>query len=169
MKRKKKNINKSLSKDNINIDNSNKKDSNENKKLNGEQEAETDSLLAENDDAGCAVETRREVLVAAGTRSSSSCRLCSGNSKSNNMNLSGITDVDWADVQKCRKAVTGITEPMVTFIYMVALVCLFLFMIYKSQDPLREYFGPAPWINNYDNWFFMTSQGIFKKIRFSNQ
>ena len=34
-------------------------------------------------------------------------------------------------------------------------------MAYKSKDPLRELYGPAPWINNYDDYFLMNSQGVF--------
>ena len=45
--------------------------------------------------------------------------------------------------------------------YHFAILCLLAFMIYKSKDPIKELFGPAPWINSYDNYFFMTSQGLF--------
>ena len=41
-----------------------------------------------------------------------------------------------------------------------AIICLLLFMTYKAKDPIKELFGPAPWINAYDDYFFMTSQGI---------
>lgn len=34
-------------------------------------------------------------------------------------------------------------------------------MVYKSKDPIKELFGPAPWINNYSQWFLMNSQGVF--------
>lgn len=40
-------------------------------------------------------------------------------------------------------------------------VAIVMFMVYKSKDPIKELFGPAPWINNYDQWFFMNSQGVF--------
>lgn len=40
-------------------------------------------------------------------------------------------------------------------------IALVAFMVYKSKDPIKELFGPAPWINNYDQWFFMNSQGVF--------
>ncbi|CAK0877748.1 unnamed protein product [Prorocentrum cordatum] len=35
----------------------------------------------------------------------------------------------------------------------VTYVALVLFMAFKSKDPLKELFGPAPWINNYDGWW----------------
>ncbi|CAJ1374956.1 unnamed protein product [Effrenium voratum] len=38
---------------------------------------------------------------------------------------------------------------------------LVLVMVYKSKDPIKELFGPAPWINSYDQWFLMNSQGVF--------
>eukprot|EP00439_Symbiodinium_sp_Y106_P038421 s8_g4.t1 len=38
---------------------------------------------------------------------------------------------------------------------------LVMVMVYKSKDPIKELFGPAPWINSYDNWFLMNSQGVF--------
>eukprot|EP00928_Gymnodinium_smaydae_P034755 TRINITY_DN24563_c0_g2_i2.p1 TRINITY_DN24563_c0_g2~~TRINITY_DN24563_c0_g2_i2.p1 ORF type:complete len:608 (-),score=47.97 TRINITY_DN24563_c0_g2_i2:257-2080(-) len=43
------------------------------------------------------------------------------------------------------------------------LICvwLVLFMAYKSKDPIKELFSAAPWINNYDKWFLMNSQGVF--------
>eukprot|EP00927_Polykrikos_kofoidii_P013387 TRINITY_DN15833_c0_g2_i1.p1 TRINITY_DN15833_c0_g2~~TRINITY_DN15833_c0_g2_i1.p1 ORF type:complete len:803 (+),score=105.51 TRINITY_DN15833_c0_g2_i1:32-2440(+) len=34
-------------------------------------------------------------------------------------------------------------------------------MVRKSVDPIKEMFGPAPWINSYDDWFLMNSQGVF--------
>lgn len=43
----------------------------------------------------------------------------------------------------------------------IVYVLLFLFMVYKSKDPIKEMFGAAPWINNYDQWFLMNSQGVF--------
>jgi len=39
--------------------------------------------------------------------------------------------------------------------------CLVLFMAWKSRQPLQEMFGPAPWINSYDQYFLMNSQGVF--------
>eukprot|EP00929_Paragymnodinium_shiwhaense_P084759 TRINITY_DN45355_c0_g1_i1.p1 TRINITY_DN45355_c0_g1~~TRINITY_DN45355_c0_g1_i1.p1 ORF type:complete len:587 (+),score=70.24 TRINITY_DN45355_c0_g1_i1:236-1996(+) len=39
--------------------------------------------------------------------------------------------------------------------------CLVLFMAWKSRQPLGEMFGPAPWINSYDEYFLMNSQGVF--------
>ena len=45
-------------------------------------------------------------------------------------------------------------------IYRLAIVCLLAFMTYKAKDPIKELFGPAPWINAYDDYFFMTSQGL---------
>jgi len=43
----------------------------------------------------------------------------------------------------------------------IAHIALFGVMVRKSVDPLKELFGPAPWINNYDDWFLMNSQGVF--------
>mmetsp|Transcript_146026 Transcript_146026/g.466709 ORF Transcript_146026/g.466709 Transcript_146026/m.466709 type:complete len:881 (-) Transcript_146026:6-2648(-) len=40
-------------------------------------------------------------------------------------------------------------------------VGLVLFMAYKSKDPIKEMFSAAPWINSYDPWFLMNSQGVF--------
>uniref|UniRef100_A0A7S4SR64 Lipase maturation factor n=1 Tax=Alexandrium monilatum TaxID=311494 RepID=A0A7S4SR64_9DINO len=39
-----------------------------------------------------------------------------------------------------------------------ALVAL---MVRMSAEPIKELFGPAPWINSYDEWFLMNSQGVF--------
>ncbi len=47
------------------------------------------------------------------------------------------------------------------FLYRGSIMGLFCFMIYKIKDPLFELFSPAPWINQYDDWFFTTSQGVF--------
>ena len=44
--------------------------------------------------------------------------------------------------------------------YHFSIICLLAFMTYKAKDPIKELFGPAPWINAYDDYFFMTSQGI---------
>ena len=44
--------------------------------------------------------------------------------------------------------------------YHFSIICLLAFMTYKAKDPIKELFGPAPWINSYDDYFFMTSQGI---------
>jgi len=40
-------------------------------------------------------------------------------------------------------------------------IVLVMVMVYKSKDPIKELFGPAPWINSYDPWFLMNSQGVF--------
>ena len=50
---------------------------------------------------------------------------------------------------------------IITSTYKLFGVCLAIFMIYKAKDPIKELFGPAPWINSYDEYFFMTSQGLF--------
>ena len=55
-----------------------------------------------------------------------------------------------------RESLACIMEATHTF----AIICLFVFMTYKAKDPIKELFGPAPWINAYDDYFFMTSQGI---------
>ena len=55
-----------------------------------------------------------------------------------------------------RKSLACIMEAAHTF----AIICLLVFMTYKAKDPIKELFGPAPWINAYDDYFFMTSQGI---------
>ena len=49
---------------------------------------------------------------------------------------------------------------IITSMYKLFGVCLAIFMIYKAKDPIKELFGPAPWINAYDEYFFMTSQGL---------
>ena len=46
-------------------------------------------------------------------------------------------------------------------LYRFSIAGLFIFMVYKMKDPLFELFGPAPWINSYDDYFFTTSQGVF--------
>ncbi|CAD7956907.1 unnamed protein product [Amoebophrya sp. A25] len=46
-------------------------------------------------------------------------------------------------------------------LYHTAIVILVFFMVYKSKEPIRELFSAAPWINNYDDYFFITSQGVF--------
>ena len=51
-------------------------------------------------------------------------------------------------------------------IHRVSIFCLLVFMIYKAKDPIKELFGPAPWINAYDDYFFMTSQGTIQKSNF---
>ena len=65
-----------------------------------------------------------------------------------------------ADLDKimaaARKSLACIMEAAHTF----AIICLLVFMTYKAKDPIKELFGPAPWINSYDDYFFMTSQGI---------
>ena len=35
-------------------------------------------------------------------------------------------------------------------LYRVAVWALLVVMLYKSMDPVKELFSPAPWINNYD-------------------
>ena len=55
-----------------------------------------------------------------------------------------------------RTALTG----TILSTYRLSIICLFAFMTYKAKDPLKELFGPAPWINAYDDYFFMTSQGL---------
>lgn len=42
-----------------------------------------------------------------------------------------------------------------------ACFALVIFMVYKSKDPIKDLFSPAPWIHNYDKWFLMNSQGVF--------
>eukprot|EP00933_Yihiella_yeosuensis_P082471 TRINITY_DN96374_c0_g1_i1.p1 TRINITY_DN96374_c0_g1~~TRINITY_DN96374_c0_g1_i1.p1 ORF type:complete len:536 (-),score=66.64 TRINITY_DN96374_c0_g1_i1:136-1689(-) len=46
-------------------------------------------------------------------------------------------------------------------IRLIVNVTLMLVMVYKSKDPIKELFGPAPWINSYDDWFLMNAQGVF--------
>ena len=62
-----------------------------------------------------------------------------------------------AILQKIREFVVWI----ITSTYKLFGVCLAIFMVYKAKDPIKELFGPAPWINSYDEYFFMTSQGLF--------
>ena len=62
-----------------------------------------------------------------------------------------------AFLRKIRKFAVWI----ITSTYKLFGVCLAIFMIYKAMDPIKELFGPAPWINAYDEYFFMTSQGLF--------
>ncbi|KOO29910.1 hypothetical protein Ctob_010333 [Chrysochromulina tobinii] len=35
------------------------------------------------------------------------------------------------------------------------------FLVCKSAAPLKELFTPAPWLNYYDDWFFVNAQGVF--------
>ena len=38
---------------------------------------------------------------------------------------------------------------------------LFFFILCKSAAPLKELFGPAPWLAFYDDFFFVNAQGVF--------
>ena len=40
-------------------------------------------------------------------------------------------------------------------------VCLFVFLVFLSAPPVKEMFGPSPWLKYYDDYFFVTSQGVF--------
>lgn len=75
-------------------------------------------------------------------------------------------------VQRAREAVVGANVDDAPFFRRVPIrsyralrgcvsVLLVMVMAYKSKDPIRELFGPAPWINTYDEWFLMNSQGVF--------
>ena len=79
-----------------------------------------------------------------------------GKTKGNQDGEKGDSDTV-AILQKIRKFVVWI----ITSMYKLFGVCLAIFMIYKAKDPIKELFGPAPWINAYDEYFFMTSQGLF--------
>ncbi len=68
-----------------------------------------------------------------------------------------IGAIVFAPISFCATAV----KKVYLFVYATAVVVLTLFMVYKSREPLKELYSPAPWINNYDNYFFMTSQGVF--------
>eukprot|EP00927_Polykrikos_kofoidii_P013386 TRINITY_DN15833_c0_g1_i1.p1 TRINITY_DN15833_c0_g1~~TRINITY_DN15833_c0_g1_i1.p1 ORF type:complete len:976 (+),score=117.34 TRINITY_DN15833_c0_g1_i1:51-2978(+) len=50
------------------------------------------------------------------------------------------------------------TYGLTRFLIHVALVAV---IVRKSVDPIKEMFGPAPWIKSYDDWFLMNSQGVF--------
>lgn len=38
---------------------------------------------------------------------------------------------------------------------------LALLIGYKSSAPIKELFGPAPWLHYYDEYFLVNSQGVF--------
>ena len=38
---------------------------------------------------------------------------------------------------------------------------LFFFILSKSAAPLKELYGPAPWLKFYDDYFFVNAQGVF--------
>lgn len=44
---------------------------------------------------------------------------------------------------------------------------LALFIACKSAAPLKELFAPAPWLNFYDDWFFVNAQGEAQSSRCS--
>jgi hypothetical protein len=39
--------------------------------------------------------------------------------------------------------------------------CLLLFILSKSAAPIKELYGPAPWLAYYDDYFFVNAQGVF--------
>ncbi|CAE7660391.1 Lmf1 [Symbiodinium pilosum] len=89
--------------------------------------------------------------------------------------LLGVTPWPWRQklqqaVQEANERSDVASEPRLTrrtfrrsYLSLRSLVNLVLVMVmvYKSKDPIKELFGPAPWINSYDNWFLMNSQGVF--------
>ena len=43
---------------------------------------------------------------------------------------------------------------------------LFVFLVCLSAPPVKEMFGPSPWLHYYDDYFFITSQGVFGLVFF---
>eukprot|EP00808_Paulinella_micropora_P019677 g15411.t1 len=43
----------------------------------------------------------------------------------------------------------------------VVVALLVVFIAVKSAEPIKELFSPAPWIHNYDHYYFATAQGVF--------
>ena len=40
-------------------------------------------------------------------------------------------------------------------------ICLIIFIAYKSAAPIQELFTDSPWLHTYDDYYFVTSQGVF--------
>lgn len=71
--------------------------------------------------------------------------------------------VEWgliSNISKILNAMRAVLTGTILSTYHLSIICLLAFMTYKAKDPIKELFGPAPWINAYDDYFFMTSQGM---------
>ena len=40
-------------------------------------------------------------------------------------------------------------------------ICVVIFILFKSVEPIKELFTPAPWLHFYDDYFFVNAHGVF--------
>ena len=59
-----------------------------------------------------------------------------------------------SNLSKIVNALRTVLTGTILSTYHFTIICLLAFMTYKAKDPIKELFGPAPWINAYDDYFF---------------
>jgi hypothetical protein len=58
-----------------------------------------------------------------------------------------------------REGLCGLGNVVGRWMRAVVHVLLVCFILSKSAAPLKELFGPAPWLHYYDDYFFVNAQG----------